>query len=733
MNRRQNRPRAERQKRKRRFQPFVLLTVGVTFLVTCVLCHRAISPKQYFVNVGDIAQQTITAPRDVVDTLTTNRKKQAARDNVQQVFKQEHAITDEVMEKVGTAMDALEEVRQDGIAEKARIAVQPTPNPEESSFQPSEPPVFSAAFLQRCREKYGLSFLSDADLMTVLTAEASDVASLQEYVLQQVEETMNAGIKADGLKLSIDKIAAELNDLDVNAAQHHVAMAVVSNYLQANFRHDQAATEAAKKAAEEGVPPEIYRKDQNIVREGEEVTAEQYQMLTDLGLTAQANTGNRALAGVGILITLLFIVSGVFILVFSPDTLRNVKQTLVLCLSFLFTLLVAWQVKSVSPYIMFAPMAAMLVTVMQNRRLAIAVNLVLSVLVGFLWAKDMTLALTTAAATASLLGGTLAVCLIFRSPQRATFVAAGLAVGLLDAFVFAAVDILNSVAWSLVLQHGLIALGGGLVVGVVCLGVMPVFEVGFGLVTPIRMMELSNPNQPLLKKLLLETPGTYHHSVIVGNMAEQAAEAVGANAMLARAGAFYHDIGKTKRPIFFKENQVGQENPHDVLEPELSKKIILTHVSDGLEMARHHRLPQVIIDIIGQHHGTTLVAYFYHKAKAAAPEGTVIDQSEYRYPGPRPVSKEAAIIMMADSVEAAVRTIHEPNAEKVEEMIRNIVKGKLDDGQLSDCQLTLGEIERVIRVFCQSLNGIYHERIEYPAEPARQDVRYLRYGKEEEL
>lgn len=234
----------------------------------------------------------------------------------------------------------------------------------------------------------------------------------------------------------------------------------------------------------------------------------------------------------------------------------------------------------------------------------------------------------------------------------------------------------------------------------------------FGILSSLKLTELSNPNHPLLRKLLIETPGTYHHSIIVGNLAESAAEAIGANGLLARVGSYYHDVGKTKRPTFFVENQLNSQNPHDKITPSLSKNIIIAHPKDGLEMLKDYKIPEVIQDLVMQHHGTTTLRFFYNKALNET-DGAV-NESEYRYPGPKAQTKEAAIVQIADSVEAAVRSLSNTTNESIEEMVRKIIKSNLDDGQFNECDLTFKEIEIISISMLETLKGIFHSRIEYP-------------------
>ena len=228
----------------------------------------------------------------------------------------------------------------------------------------------------------------------------------------------------------------------------------------------------------------------------------------------------------------------------------------------------------------------------------------------------------------------------------------------------------------------------------------------------MKLVELSNPNHPLLKKILMETPGTYHHSVMVANLADAACESVGANGLLARVGSYYHDIGKTVRPNYFIENQHSGVNPHDSLTPEESKSIIIAHATDGARILREYKMPKEIVDIAEQHHGTSFLQFFYHKAKEQNPDVT---EDEFRYPGPKPQTKEIAIIMIADSTEAAVRSMKEPTPEKIAKLVHSIIQGKLNDGQFDACSISVRELKKVEAVICETLNGMFHNRIEYPS------------------
>jgi putative nucleotidyltransferase with HDIG domain len=252
----------------------------------------------------------------------------------------------------------------------------------------------------------------------------------------------------------------------------------------------------------------------------------------------------------------------------------------------------------------------------------------------------------------------------------------------------------------------------GIVSSFIVLAVLPIFEILFKTVTNVSLLELMD--SPLLNRLKLETPGTYHHSLVVGNLSEAAAEAVGANGLLARIGSYYHDIGKLEKAEYFSENQNISKSKHDTLSPTMSKIIIMNHVKEGMELAKRYRLNPRLVDFIQQHHGNSLVYYFYRRAMENLEEDQEIKEEGFRYPGPKPNTKETAIVLLADSVEAAMRALKEPTPKNIEEVVHKIINNKFIDGQLDECDLTLKDLEKIAGVFTRILSGIYHSRITYP-------------------
>ncbi|WP_371818607.1 HD family phosphohydrolase [Exiguobacterium sp. J14376] len=310
-----------------------------------------------------------------------------------------------------------------------------------------------------------------------------------------------------------------------------------------------------------------------------------------------------------------------------------------------------------------------------------------------------------------LVGGLVATYFLRSSLSRRRIFISSLTISAANIAVFLAFVLMRSGQLELKETSILIgfAIASGVLSAILAIGLLPFLEMTFGILAPTRLLELLNPTHPLLKKLLVEAPGTYHHSMMVANLAETACEAIGADGLLARVGAYYHDLGKTRRPLYFIENQHGL-NPHDRLKPEESARVILAHTDDGVELLEEAKLPSVIVDICREHHGTSLLRYFYVKAT----EQGEVDEADFRYTGPKPQSREAAVIMIVDSIEAAVRSMKAPTETGIQELVKKIIREKLLDDQFSECDMTTRDIYRVGESACHTLSGLFHERIEYP-------------------
>ncbi len=327
--------------------------------------------------------------------------------------------------------------------------------------------------------------------------------------------------------------------------------------------------------------------------------------------------------------------------------------------------------------------------------------------------------------TMFLISGLASGIMVFGARRRNTIINSGIAVGLIQAISFFLIERLSFVDP----MRYLVLLLNGIVSAMIVLGILPVFEYLFGRITNIKLLELADFNNPILNRLMLEAPGTYHHSLVVGNLSQAACKAIGANALLARIGAYYHDIGKLDKPEYFTENQDARTNVHEALPPSMSKLVIMNHIKEGVDLAKKHRLNPRIIDFIQQHHGKSLVYFFYRRALEDSATPEEITEDGFRYLGPKPTTKETAVVLLADSVEAATRSLKEPTAQHIEEVVHKIINNKFIDGQLDECELTLKDLEIISTVFGHILSGIYHTRVNYPEarsenihkKPAKED------------
>ncbi|HDL10093.1 MAG TPA: HDIG domain-containing protein, partial [Candidatus Omnitrophica bacterium] len=362
-------------------------------------------------------------------------------------------------------------------------------------------------------------------------------------------------------------------------------------------------------------------------------------------------------------------------------------------------------------YLIPVATGGMLIGMLISFPVAIKVAVFLAIIVGVMIGDNVT------PAVCFLTGGIAGSLAVREIRKRSQLLKAGLLVGEIQFLTVLSLGLFFNLSYEYFIRGGLIALCNGLLSSFLVLGLLPVLEHGFKITTNIRLLELSDLNHPLLKELLLKAPGTYHHSLIVSNLAEQAAEAVGANPLLARVGAYFHDIGKLEKPEYFSENQMAEKmkSLHVKLTPSMSSLIIINHVKKGLELAHKYKLPPAIIDFIEQHHGTSLVYYFYHKALENKKEEE-IKEEQFRYPGPKPQTKEVAIVSLADAVEAATRSLQEPTPARIKGLIKEIINNKFAEGELEDCELTLKDLNKISEVFTRIVLSIHHARVEYPSE-----------------
>ena len=701
----------------------VILGVASWLVILAVVMLNVI-PKRHEVEVDQIAREDITATRDIEDTVTTDKNRQAIRASVADKYRQDDSVKLYVQNMIEECFSAIDRIRLDG-------------QKEINKLQSSEPSMayrddktgdilFNDNFLIQCHAALPGSFTNE-DVRYILQAKDDMLNRLKDKIDELVGKALENGIKPEFLEERVSSLSQDLinplNRLDDSAEL--LGINIISMYLKPNFIFDEEATLAAREKAAADVQPVIYKKDQIIVQKNQPVTEAQVQMLRKLGMLDEQDPQVLMYVGVGVFSGLILLIVWLYLLFSDTETFLSFRLLMLLNIILVITIGAMWLGRSLHPYFLLSTTGVILVSVLINQRLAFAVNPILALFAGVMAGSESTGVFSQAAlpaVMAALTGGAVALVIIRKMPHRSSLMLSGIVSGFVSAIVLAAVDLVTALDWQTILQDVGAGLGGGLAASMLCLGTLPLWEVLFKVVTPMKLLELANPNHPLLKRLLMEAPGTYHHSIVVGNLAESAAEAVGANPLLTRTGAYYHDVGKILRPYFYTENQIGGESPHEAIAPELSKRILTAHTKDGVELAAKHGLPEQVQSIILEHHGTTPVMFFYHKAVKQAKEGETVSLDDFRYSGPKPHTREAALIMLADSIEAGARSLQDHSQEKLDEFVQHIVNIKLEDGQLDDCDLTLRDLSVVSAEFRKVLGGVFHERVVYPtAEPAKRE------------
>jgi cyclic-di-AMP phosphodiesterase PgpH len=482
-------------------------------------------------------------------------------------------------------------------------------------------------------------------------------------------------------------------------------------------------TEVARQAASEAFEPvtEVLQAGQVIVREGEILSADQLAVLEQLGLyNPERELVIRTVWRVGASLLLAMLLS--LPLFYAYNRLQASLSALQIYALFGFSLLVLGGQRlalELSPSFIFVSLAALLVAVLVSVRVALAWGAFLSVITALMVPN-----LALPALIVALVSSTVAALLVGRLKVRAWLLVASLLASLGAALSLTVFSVLSGgLTFLPLLGDAAWVLGGGLLAGILALGFLPLAETNsVGFLTEYRLLELSNPSHPLLQRLMIEAPGSYQHSLIIANLVDQAVGNIGGNALLARVGALYHDVGKLRRPQFFVENQFSGENPHDRLSPHLSFLIITSHVRDGLELLREYKLPKALEPFVLEHHGTTVLSYFY---KRALEESAHLDELNFRYAGPRPRSKETAVLMLADAVESASRSLAEPSQGSIRALIDRIVEQRLQDGQLADSPLNFHDLEVIANTFERMLTAMLHRRIRYPSS---EEIQGLKHG-----
>lgn len=659
----------------------------ILFITFCIAVGSVIAsgmPQQYEIKVGEVCPEDIYASRTIIDSVSTKQRRENAKAGVEDVYVIDPDLTDSSVEKVNKAISSIYTARE-----------------KQSSFQLE---VFPAVSFFVENETY-LSRQSFDLALGLTSAEYEVLAKTTPAVVRTV---MSGGVT--DVEVGLSECVSLLESSDLSESVFTVASELCQGAVRENKTYDPIATEEKRELEAASVSNITYMKNQVIVRRGEVVTEAQFAMLSELGFVkGEGNIDWFHTVSITTLLLLVFSLATVYyIFIGRHEISTSPLITTIICsiLTIIGTFIIFLMTQGSEKFIYLMPliMVPALISLLLNPNLATAVNIAISTLAG-IQCDDFSVTL------ALIVSGTVAAYLFSKVRRRSQLLPSTLLASLAHAVAFSAIftdTTKNLVDIFLVFSLSLL---GGFLGGILTIGIIPFCESIFDVITPMKLGELSNPEHKLLKKLLLKAPGSYHHSLTVANLADAAADACGANALLARVGSYYHDIGKMEDPMYFKENQFGDLNPHDLLSPEKSAEIILKHVSDGVKLANMHHLPSAVRDIIVQHHGTTTVSYFLYKAREADKN---TDPSLFTYPGPSPMSKEATIIMLADACEAAVRAMREKGDVDVKKVVDNIVATRIQEGQLSSSQLTFSDLDKVKASFVQTLEQYFHKRIIYP-------------------
>jgi cyclic-di-AMP phosphodiesterase PgpH len=711
-----------------------LLMVLLAVIMTMIIIPKGGFIPDYYAS-GDIAVRDIKAPKDLLipDLELTEKRRMEAEEAILPLYDFDPRAGRELADRLVQVGRVFREGKTKGVspeslAKEVEILLGVAVNDQELvalaelSAAPEILPAFTAALLK------GMEGMTVGNLQ-LFTADRERGVVIRD-LHARTESPVTEAMDISGPGKALDRLKEEIRLVPglSNRQKQHLT-GVIQKLFRPNLTFNKNETDTRKLQAREAVKPVLFQIKQGemIVREGERVTEEQIKKLR--GLRDQGRDYNTLRNASGLLLCLL-------LLLFTGHHFarRNIRKyrprnrdLVFLAGTFLglfilvkLAIFLAGAVETAFPYIESSayyyifPFAvgAMLVRIVLNSEVALVFAIISSLAMGVLFGNNLFIALF------ALVGSLTGAHWVRQCMERTSLYRAGLRLSLVNALLIYGIHLMQGLPFDLQFIFKLgFGVAGGILCAVIVTGTIPVVESLFKYTTDIKLLELANLNTPLLRELMIQAPGTYHHSIIVGNLVEAGAEAINANPLLARVAAYYHDIGKIKKPLYFIENLGSHENRHDKLAPSMSALILMSHVKDGVELATESGLGAPLVDIIRQHHGTTLIKYFHDKAQNKKDAGPQVDERDYRYPGPKPQTREAALIMLADAVEAASRTLAEPTPARIQGMVQKIINNVFIDGQLDECELTLKDMHNIAKSFNRILAGIFHHRIDYP-EPA---------------
>ncbi|PAV29030.1 hypothetical protein CIL05_13705 [Virgibacillus profundi] len=693
---------------------YILLPVTILAVFFFFVTLNNVHTETYELERFNSAKETIHSPITIENEQETERKTRETVQSVEDRYNISNEITDERVAYINEIFDAIAKLEEENT------------NNEESGDDNTAEPLSNQEKVQQLKQILSPEIteqLNDGVLAQLIEVPSSEREKGRTLFISSLEDTLENGVRIENIQSAVSTMQQNIkySTMDSNLKESLTKLSEFAVIENSFFDIDK--TNTARKDAASSVEPVMIRAGEVIVREGQIITNEIYEKLNLVGLL---NKERNFFPIIGLSLLIILICGVIAYEMFRLNKIGQLDKGKIGSIFFIsFIVILLMKIVSLYSttgnqlfYVVPVATGVLLVKLLIHERTAILLAGLYAVLGSIIFNSQIPGSLNVEAGTYFFFSQLAGVIFLMNVKDRFAILKAGfgmMAINIITVLLFVFLSFEKYAITDLFIQAGFGA-ASAFLSAVLTLGLLPFFETSLGILSDIKLLQLSSPNQPLLKKLLTEAPGTYHHSIMVANISETACEAVGANGLLARVGAYYHDIGKTVRPHYFIENQLSINNPHDEIPPGQSAEIIINHPYDGAKMLKEHRLPKEIIDIAKQHHGTTLLKYFYYKEKETNKH---VNEENYRYPGPKPQSKEAAIICISDSVEAAVRSLKEPTKEKIEEIVSSIVNDRMMDGQLDESPLTLKELKIVHRTICDTLKGIFHSRIQYPMKEAK--------------
>jgi len=704
---------------------------GSLLVVLSLLFPRGQSSQFADMREGSVSSRRIVAPFSFEILKTADelqRDRELAVQKVYPVFTRDDKVFDETRNKTNRFFDDVVRYRKE-VESRPRLKRAFT----DSLFQKHRVNVLDTLNRQRILDNGTMTFTDIQNFQSILVTAIRDILSVgllsttketftspdrKLVILTESEESVHDFKEFYDLNEMRLKLVEMLNNRTSSVFFKQMGYSIVSSFLEPNLIYDEALHASRINEARARVPLSsgfVYE-NEKIVDQNERITLEIRKKLTSLSVKmAEKGMSVRGfrlfLPFIGRLAFLsgLFFLFIVFIQQNSPEIFTDNKQVLLLAAVVLLVGAVTFLIHqlAVSEYMVPTAVGAMILAIVFGPWVGLASAAIMSVLVGALYGNEFNLMIF------SFFVSVVGVLIIRSMNDRRRLVYSVFYMAGAYLFTITFLGLLRYLPFRDIIRDWPWGAAAGILAPVVTAGLLPLVEYLFDITTDFSLLELSSLNHPLLKRLSVQAPGTYHHSIIVGNLAESAAQTLGANPLLARVGSYYHDIGKVEKSEYFAENQIAGKNPHEKLTPRMSALILSNHVKKGIELSEKYKLPTAIKDIIMQHQGTTIMPIFYRKAKEKNESGEV-HESDYRYPGPRPQTREAAIVMLADVVEAATRSLKAPTHNRLKNIIDELIDERFKEGQLDDSPLTLRDLEKIKESFLTILSGTFHTRVEYP-------------------